>query len=114
MGEKIALPNVEEGKTIKVETRENSTDNVQKKLSYDELNTIAAQATQQNRMLAQQLQRVQNDLTIKRLELLFKVLDIKDAFPTEFTQKAAMEIIDLLTIPEQEDLPDELDSAVKN
>ena len=73
----------------------------QPQLSYEQLHTIAVQATQQAEMFQRELQKYQNESLYIRLDFLFKVLSSADRFPTTFVKKCADEIELLLTIPEQ-------------
>ena len=73
----------------------------QPKLTYEQLHTIAVQATQQAEMFQRELQKYQNESLYIRLDFLFKVLGSSDKFSTTFVKKCADEIELLLTIPEQ-------------
>lgn len=73
----------------------------QPKLTYEQLHTIAVQATQQAEMFQRELQKYQNESLYIRLDFLFKVLSSADKFPVTFVKKCADEIELLLTIPEQ-------------
>lgn len=73
----------------------------QPRLSYEQLHTIAVQATQQAEMFQRELQKYQNESLYIRLDFLFKVLGAADKFSSSFVKKCADEIELLLTIPEQ-------------
>ena len=69
-------------------------------LSYEELNNVARQLSEQNRQLQQMLQNTQN--IFRRLDYLFRVVEIKDFIPDDFKEACAKEIIELMTIPDDE------------
>lgn len=79
------------------------------KLSYDELENIAKQLSDQNRQLYQKLQETTTESMFKRLDFLFKVLEFNSSFDQAFTDKCVEEIQYMITIPEQEleDNPEE-------
>ena len=69
-------------------------------LSYEELNNVARQLSEQNRQLQQMLQNTQN--VFRRLDYLFRVIEIRDFIPDDFKEACAKEIIELMTIPDDE------------
>lgn len=69
-------------------------------LSYEELNNVARQLSEQNRQLQQMLQNTQN--VFRRLDYLFRVVEIKDFIPDDFKEACVKEIIELMTIPDDE------------
>lgn len=69
-------------------------------LSYEELNNVARQLSEQNRQLQQMLQNTQN--VFRRLDYLFRVVEVKDFIPDDFKEACAKEIIELMTIPGDE------------
>ena len=69
-------------------------------LSYEELNNVARQLSEQNNQLQQMLQNTQN--VFRRLDYLFRVVEIKDFIPDDFKEACAKEIIELMTIPDDE------------
>lgn len=74
-----------------------------KKLSYEELNNVANQLSQQNKALYEKYREVQMGNAFKRLDYLFKVLEYtdKNVFPEDFIQKCVDEIIEFMTIPDK-------------
>lgn len=73
------------------------------KLSYDNLNELAMQLSNQNRALAQRVQELELDGMFKRLDYLFRVIEVKGTiFPREFVKMAAEEIQVIMTIPQGE------------
>ena len=79
---------------------EENTKTVPQKMSYEELEREAAQYSQQAQQLYVRLQEANIANTIKRLELLFKVVENSPAFSEEFVAKCVKEIEDTMTLPE--------------
>lgn len=77
------------------------------KMSYEELENVAAQLSQQNQQLYARLQQAEMSNMLSRLKFLFKVVKNAQAFPEEFVTKCTTEIIDIMTIPEVEDTKEE-------
>lgn len=75
----------------------------QDKLSYEQLENIAHQLSEQNRMLYQKLEESNYANAFKRLDYLFKVVEMKSmgVFATDFMENCAKEIVDILTLPEE-------------
>jgi hypothetical protein len=96
MGEDLIKEEVE-----KVEKVEGEKGVKQPELTYEQLHTIAVQATQQAEMFQRELQKYQNESLYIRLDFLFKVLTTSDRFSVSFVKKCADEVELLLTIPEQ-------------
>lgn len=79
-------------------------ENTQKtELTYDQLNAIANQLSQQNTALRKQMEEMNYYNLFKRLDYLFKVLEFKDQFPQEFVEAVSKEIVDMITPAEQVD-----------
>lgn len=83
---------------------EESKTTVDKKLSYEELENIAHQLSDQARSLYARVQQLESNALFQRLNYLFKVVDksCTFSFPDDFVKKCAEEIIEILTIPEEE------------
>ena len=71
----------------------------QKKLSYEELQNVASQLSQQNQQLNIMLQQANMTNMFKRMDYLFKVLEMKDCFDPEFVIACSDEIKELMTPP---------------
>lgn len=99
---------MEENKTKTVEMKPEK-----KKFSYEELNDIASQLSQQNQQLYAQLQRVNMTNAFRRLDYLFKVVENGALFTPEFLDNCISEIEESLTIKE-EDTEDNKDSEAEN
>ena len=99
---------MEENKTKTVEMKTEK-----KKFSYEELNDIASQLSQQNQQLYAQLQRVNMTNAFRRLDYLFKVVENGALFTPEFLDNCISEIEESLTIKEA-DTEDNKDSEAEN
>lgn len=71
-----------------------------KKLSYEELENVCHQLSEQARTLYQKLQDATMTNMFKRLDYLFAVLENKDVFPDDFVKKCIDEVVNSMTIPE--------------
>ena len=71
------------------------------KLGYEQLENVASQLQQQNMQLRRMIES--NDWMFKRLEYLFKVMEVSHMFTDEFVSKCSSEIENLMTLPEEED-----------
>ena len=81
-----------------------------KKLSYEELENVCHQLSDQSQTLYRKLQEANLSNMFKRLDYLFAVLENAKQFPPEFTQKCADEIMASMTIPEE---PEETEETKK-
>lgn len=77
------------------------------KMSYEELENVAAQLSQQNQQLYHKLQQADMANILSRLNFLFKVIENRSAFGTEFVNSCIKEIEDIMTISESEETKDE-------
>ena len=71
------------------------------KLSYEQLENVAHQLSEQNRQLYAKLQEMQVSNMFKRLDYLFKVIENTGVFSIDFHTKCVEEIESLMTIPEE-------------
>ena len=71
------------------------------KMSYEELEQVAAQLSQQAQQLYARLQQAEMSNMFKRLDFLFKVVESAHAFSEEFVAKCVKEIEEIITIPEE-------------
>ena len=74
-------------------------ENKKKELSYEELKNVAGQLSQQNQQLNMMLQQANMTNMFKRMDYLFKVLELKDCFDSEFVITCFDEIKELMTPP---------------
>lgn len=72
-----------------------------KKLSYEELQNTCHQLSEQARTMHMQLQEINMQNVFKRLDLLFKVLEFKDSFDTQFIMDCVKEIEEIMVIPKE-------------
>ena len=73
------------------------------KMSYEQQENIAHQLSEQNKKLYTDLQKLSDMSFFKRLDLLFKVVDSKAKFSTQFVVDCIKEIEELMTINTTED-----------
>lgn len=97
---------VKEGKVINLNASQEQQQPQQpqereKKLSYEELENVAKQISEQNRMLVQKLNEQNNFNLFKRLDYLFKVVEFSVNFKQEFVDRCTDEIEQIITIPEE-------------
>lgn len=72
-----------------------------KKMSYEELEQVAQQLSQQTQQLYARLQQADMTNAFKRLDYLFKVMENHLVFSNKFVEACAKEIEDTMTIPEE-------------
>lgn len=78
-----------EKKEVKMETK--------KKLTYEELENVCHQLSEQSRNLYQKLQELDLSNLFKRLDYLFRVIENKETFPDDFIKKCVDEIMTDMT-----------------
>jgi len=76
----------------------------EKKLSYEELKSVAGQLQQQNTFMREQLMKARNEEMYKRIDYLFKVVENPNVFDEGFYGKVVEELQNILTIQEVEDI----------
>lgn len=76
------------------------------KMSYEQLENVAHQLSEQNRQLYTKLQELNMVNIFKRLDYLFKVIENGHVFNQDFLEKCIAEIESLMTVPEQEEKPE--------
>lgn len=84
--------------------------NPNEKMSYEQLEQLAHQLSEQSRMLAQRLREMEMTNTFKRIEYLFKVVESTNpSFTTDQMTKCADEIMNIIMPEEDQDnvVPDE-------
>lgn len=77
------------------------------KMSYEQLENVAHQLSEQVRQLYAKLQESNLENMFKRLDYLFKVIENAYAFNEELVSKCTSEIESLMTLPDNEDEPKE-------
>lgn len=73
------------------------------KMSYEQLEQVAHQLSEQTRQLYSQLQKSNMTNMFKRLDYLFKVVENGHIFKQNFFEKCIAEIEELMTVPEVEE-----------
>ena len=73
------------------------------KMSYEQLEQVAHQLSEQARQLYSQLQKSNMTNMFKRLDYLFKVVENGHMFKQAFLEKCIAEIEELMTVPEVEE-----------
>lgn len=71
------------------------------KMSYEQLENVAHQLSEQAKQLYMQLQNANMSNMFKRLDYLFKVVENSHMFKLDFVNKCINEIEDFMTIPEE-------------
>ena len=72
-----------------------------KKMSYEQLESIAHQLSEQTNQLYMKLQAANMGNMFKRLDYLFKVVENGHMFKQDFLEKCIAEIEELMTVPEE-------------
>ena len=73
-----------------------------KELSYEELKNVAAQLQHQNEQMRNAIMKLDYTNTLKRLDYLFKVIEFSIQFPDDFITNCINEIVDMMTVKEEE------------
>lgn len=71
------------------------------KMSYEQLENVAHQLSEQAKQLYMQLQNANMSNIFKRLDYLFKVVENSHMFKLDFVDKCINEIEDFMTVPEE-------------
>ena len=77
------------------------------KMSYEQLENIAHQLSEQAKQLYMKLQAANISNMFKRLDYLFKVVENGHMFKQDFLEKCIAEIEELMTVPEETDKEEE-------
>lgn len=85
---------------VSQEVVEGATD---QKMTYEQLENIAHQLSEQARQLYAKLQAANMENVFKRLDYLFKVVENSPSFKTAFVNSCAEEIENLITVPDTEE-----------
>lgn len=81
------------------------------KMSYDQLESVAHQLSEQNRQMFAKIQELNMANVFKRLDYLFKVVENGHMFKQDFFEKCIAEIESIMTVPEQEEEPETTDNV---
>ena len=72
------------------------------KMSYEELEKVASQLSQQAQQLYARLQQAEMSNMFKRLDYLFKVLEMYKMFDDKFVYNCTKEIVEFMTPSDEE------------
>lgn len=90
-----------------VNKKENKVAAKQEKLSYDELNQVSQQLFQENKMLRTKVQELSIEAFYKRIEFMFKVVELASVFPKEFVERTIQEIETVMKAEEEQKAEEE-------
>ena len=94
---------MEEQKKKVVKMQPATKDERPEKLSYEQLENVAHQLSEQTKQLYMKLQAANMSNMFKRLDYLFKVVENGHMFKQDFLEKCIAEIEELMTVPEETD-----------
>ena len=98
---------MEEQKKKVVKMQPATKDERPEKLSYEQLENVAHQLSEQAKQLYMKLQATNMSNMFKRLDYLFKVVENGHMFKQDFLEKCIAEIEELMTVPEETDKEEE-------
>lgn len=87
-------------KQINMNANAGKSENKQQKLTYEQLNDACNQLWQQNKQLAARNRELETFAMNKRLDYLFKVLELSNQFSSDFVVNCSSEIEQAMTIPQ--------------
>lgn len=99
----------QKGKVVEMQTTTTKEAERPEKMSYEQLENIAHQLSEQTEQLYMKLQAANMSNTFKRLDYLFKVVENGHMFKQDFLEKCIAEIEEIMTVPEEtekEETPD--------
>ena len=94
---------MEEQKKKVVKMQPATKDERPEKLSYEQLENVAHQLSEQTKQLYMKLQAANMSNMFKRLDYLFKVVENGHMFKQDFLEKCIDEIEEIMTVPEETD-----------
>ena len=94
---------MEEQKKKVVKMQPATKDERPEKLSYEQLENVAHQLSEQAKQLYMKLQSANMSNMFKRLDYLFKVVENGHMFKQDFLEKCIAEIEEIMTVPEETD-----------
>ena len=98
---------MEEQKKKVVKMQPATKDERPEKLSYEQLENVAHQLSEQAKQLYMKLQAANMSNMFKRLDYLFKVVENGHMFKQDFLEKCIAEIEEIITVPEETDKEEE-------
>ena len=94
---------MEEQKKKVVKMQPATKDERPEKLSYEQLENVAHQLSEQAKQLYMKLQAANMSNMFNRLDYLFKVVENGHIFKQDFFEKCIAEIEEIMTVPEETD-----------
>lgn len=94
---------MEEQKKKVVKMQPATKDERPEKMSYEQLENVAHQLSEQAKQLYMKLQAANMSNIFKRLDYLFKVVENGHMFKQDFLEKCIAEIEEIMTVPEETD-----------
>lgn len=94
---------MEEQKKKVVKMQPTTKDERPEKMSYEQLENVAHQLSEQAKQLYMKLQAANMSNMFKRLDYLFKVVENGHMFKQDFLEKCIAEIEEIMTVPEETD-----------
>ena len=98
---------MEEQKKKVVKMQPATKDERPEKLSYEQLENVAHQLSEQAKQLYTKLQAANMSNMFKRLDYLFKIVENGHMFKQDFLEKCIAEIEEIMTVPEETDKEEE-------
>lgn len=90
----------QKAKQIDMNVGMGKSENKQQKLTYEQLNDACNQLWQQNKQLVARNRELEAFAMNKRLDYLFKVLELSNQFSSDFVGNCSVEIEQAITIPQ--------------
>ena len=90
----------QKGKIVEMQPTTKETKGTEK-MSYEQLEQVAHQLSEQARQLYSQLQKSNMTNMFKRLDYLFTVVENGHIFQQDFLEKCIAEIEEIMTVPEE-------------
>lgn len=87
-------------KQINMNASTGKSETKQQKLTYEQLNDACNQLWQQNKQLVARNRELETFAMNKRLDYLFKVLELSNQFSSDFVGNCSSEIEQAMTIPQ--------------
>ena len=87
-------------KQINMNASAGKPENKQQKLTYEQLNDACNQLWQQNKQLVARNRELETFAMNKRLDYLFKILELSNQFSSDFVVNCSSEIEQAMTIPQ--------------
>lgn len=102
----------QKGKVVEMTPQAKETEQPQK-MSYEQLEQVAHQLSEQARQLYIKLQESNVNNVFKRLNYLFKIVENGHMFSQDFLDKCIKEIEDIMTVPEEPENSEEETPDIK-